>query len=38
MAARPYWKGFLRFGLVSVPVSAVTANASGRGETKPRLR
>src|SRR5262245_4562492 len=32
MTARPYWKGFLRFSLVSVPVSAVTANASGRGE------
>jgi DNA end-binding protein Ku len=32
MAARPYWKGFLRFSLVSVPVYAVTANASGRGE------
>jgi DNA end-binding protein Ku len=32
MAARPYWKGFLRFGLVSVPVSAVTASKSGHGE------
>ena len=32
MAARPYWKGFLRFSLVSVPVYGVTANASGRGE------
>jgi len=29
MAARPVWKGFIRFSLVSVPVKAYTATASG---------
>ena len=32
MAARSSWKGFLRLSLVSVPVKAYTAAASGGGE------
>jgi DNA end-binding protein Ku len=32
MAPRSSWKGFLRLSLVSVPVKAYTANASGGGE------
>ncbi len=32
MAARSSWKGFLRLSLVSIPVKAYTATASGGGE------
>ncbi len=32
MAARSSWKGFLRLSLVSIPVKAYTASASGGGE------
>ena len=32
MASRPTWKGFIRFGLVSVPVKAYTATASDSGK------
>jgi DNA end-binding protein Ku len=32
MAARSSWKGFIRLSLVSVPVKAYTASASGGGE------
>lgn len=32
MAARASWKGFIRLSLVSVPVKAFTATASGGGE------
>jgi DNA end-binding protein Ku len=32
MAARSSWKGFLKLGLVSLPVKAYTVAASGRGE------
>jgi DNA end-binding protein Ku len=32
MAARPAWKGFLRLSLVSVPVRAYTASATGQNE------
>lgn len=31
MASRSVWKGFIRFSLVSVPVKAYTATASGSG-------
>jgi DNA end-binding protein Ku len=31
MAARHSWEGFLRLNLISVPVKAYSANASGRG-------
>lgn len=31
MASRPVWSGFIRFSLVSVPVKAFTATASGGG-------
>jgi DNA end-binding protein Ku len=31
MAARSVWKGFIRFGLVTLPVKAYTATASGGG-------
>src|SRR4051812_32340017 len=31
MAARSTWKGFLRLGLVSIPVKAYTASSTGRG-------
>ena len=31
MAARSVWKGFIRFALVSIPVKAYTATASGGG-------
>ena len=31
MASRSVWKGFIRFSLVSVPVKAYTAAASGGG-------
>ena len=31
MASRSIWSGFIRFGLVSVPVKAYTATASGGG-------
>jgi hypothetical protein len=31
MASRTVWKGFLQFSLVSVPVKAYTATASGGG-------
>ena len=31
MASRSVWSGFIRFGLVSVPVKAYTATASGGG-------
>src|SRR6516162_9185570 len=32
MAARSAWKGFLKLSLVSLPVKAYTATASGGGE------
>src|SRR5579872_6933565 len=32
MAARASWKGYLRLSLVSVPVQAFTASASGHGK------
>src|SRR5262249_21316217 len=32
MAARSSWKGFIRLSLVSIPVKAYTATASGGGE------
>ncbi|SRR5216683_1570935 len=32
MAASPYWKGFLEFSLVSVPVRAYKPSVSGAGE------
>jgi DNA end-binding protein Ku len=32
MALRPSWEGFLRFNLISVPVKAYSASASGRGK------
>lgn len=32
MAARSVWKGFIRFSLVSIPVKAYTATASGGGK------
>jgi DNA end-binding protein Ku len=32
MASRPVWKGFIRFGLVSVPLKAYTAAVSGGGD------
>lgn len=34
MAARSSWKGFLKLSLVSVPVKAYTANASGSSEIR----
>lgn len=34
MAARSSWKGFLKLSLVSVPVKAYTATASGGGEVR----
>ena len=34
MAARSTWKGYLKINLVSVPVKAYTANASGGGEVR----
>lgn len=34
MAARSAWKGYLKLGLVSVPVKAYTATASGGGEIR----
>src|SRR5947209_12151689 len=34
MAPRSTWKGFLRINLVSVPVKAYTATASGGGEVR----
>lgn len=34
MAARSSWKGFLKLSLVSVPVKAYTATASGGGEIR----
>jgi DNA end-binding protein Ku len=34
MAARSSWKGFLKLSLVSVPVKAYTATASGSGDIK----
>jgi DNA end-binding protein Ku len=34
MAARSTWKGYLKLNLVSVPVKAYTANASGSGEVR----
>src|SRR6267378_4980235 len=34
MAARSTWKGYLKNNLVSVPVKAYTANASGGGEVR----
>src|SRR5262245_10845991 len=34
MAARSSWKGFLKLSLVSVPVKAYTANASGGSEIR----
>src|SRR4051812_38111334 len=32
MAARSVWKGYIRFSLVSIPVKAYTATASGGGK------
>lgn len=34
MASRPYWKGFIRFSLVSVPVQAFTAAVSESGKIR----
>src|ERR1700757_4816491 len=34
MAARSTWKGYLKINLVSVPVKAYTATASGGGEVR----
>src|SRR5262245_5335711 len=34
MAARSSWKGFLKLSLVSVPVKAFTATASGGGDVR----
>ena len=34
MPARSSWKGFLKLSLVSVPVKAYTATASGGGEVR----
>jgi DNA end-binding protein Ku len=34
MAARSSWKGYIKLGLVSVPVKAYTATASGGGEIR----
>lgn len=34
MASRSMWKGFLQFGLVSVPVKAYTAAVTGGGEIR----
>ena len=33
-ALRPYWKGFLSFGLVNVPVRLFTTSASGTSDIK----